>query len=384
MPFLANRTVNLLNLHYGIHALALSSGAAFFAAFLVRSGVPPAAVFGALALIFMARASLRPLVLELAKRWGLKPLVIAGTIVTGLQYPVLAEVHALGPMLLVLCAFAAAGDVLYWTAYHAYFAALGDPEHRGHQIGAREAAAAVVGVIGPLLTGWALVAFGPRIAFAATAAVMCAGAIPLLFAPNVAVARQAEKVGSWARTSIFVFASDGWGWGLNMIVWQVALFLSLGQNFAAFGGALAVAAFVGAVSGLLLGRWIDMGNGARAVWVHAAVAGTTILLRAATYADPFWAPIVNAATAISTAFSVPTIMTAIYNQSRRSPCPLRFSIATEGGFDAGAASGCLVAAGLTLAGAPFWLLLLLALGGAATTFAILRGHYQGEAARAVA
>ena len=34
----------------------------------------------------------------------------------------------------------------------------------------------------------------------------------------------------------------------------------------AYGGALAVAALVGAVGGLLLGRLIDSGRGTRAVW----------------------------------------------------------------------------------------------------------------------
>nr|QQZ50399.1 hypothetical protein JKL49_01540 [Phenylobacterium glaciei] len=75
--------------------------------------------------------------------------MIGGTLATALQYPILAQVHGLGPMLLVLCLVSAIGDTLYWTSYHAYFAALGDAEHRGHQIGAREALASVVGIIAP-------------------------------------------------------------------------------------------------------------------------------------------------------------------------------------------------------------------------------------------
>ena len=43
MAFFRNSTVNLLNLHYGVHALALSGGGAFFAVFLLRAGVPPMA-----------------------------------------------------------------------------------------------------------------------------------------------------------------------------------------------------------------------------------------------------------------------------------------------------------------------------------------------------
>ena len=42
MAFFRNDTVNLLNLHYGIHALAMTGGGAFFAAYLLRAGVPNA------------------------------------------------------------------------------------------------------------------------------------------------------------------------------------------------------------------------------------------------------------------------------------------------------------------------------------------------------
>src|ERR1700722_7556263 len=96
MAFFRNDTVNLLNLHYGIHALAVSGGGAFFVAFLLRAGVSASAVLAALALIIAGRFVMRPLMLARARRWGLRPLVIAGTVLTGLQYPLLAEVHGVG------------------------------------------------------------------------------------------------------------------------------------------------------------------------------------------------------------------------------------------------------------------------------------------------
>ena len=39
MAFFCDRTVNLLNLHYGIHAIALSGGGAFFAVYLLKLGL---------------------------------------------------------------------------------------------------------------------------------------------------------------------------------------------------------------------------------------------------------------------------------------------------------------------------------------------------------
>src|SRR6186997_523387 len=187
MSFLRNRAVNLLNLHYGISAFAMNGGGVFIAVFLLRAGVAIPTILGAQALIVAMRFVIRPTVPALAKRFGLKPLTIAGTLISALQYPVLAEVSGVGPALLMFCIVGGIGDTLYWTCYHAYFASLGDLHHRGHQIGAREALASIAGITGPLVTGWALVSFGPRAAFGITACVQILSALPLFGTSNVHV-----------------------------------------------------------------------------------------------------------------------------------------------------------------------------------------------------
>ncbi len=55
MAFFRNSAVNLLNLHYGIHAVALSGGEAFFLIYLLRAGVPATAVLLSLAVILLGR-----------------------------------------------------------------------------------------------------------------------------------------------------------------------------------------------------------------------------------------------------------------------------------------------------------------------------------------
>lgn len=382
MAFFRNTTVNLLNLHYGMHALALSGGGAFFAVYLLRAGVPSYGVLASLAAILIGRFFIRPAVLPLGRRFGLKPLVIAGTILTAGQYLLLAEVDGVGWPLVILCVVSSIGDTFYWTTYHAYFAALGDPEHRGHQIGAREAIAALVGIIAPLLTGWALVTVGPHVAFGATAAVLVVSALPLFKTPAVPIAREAPGAFSAARPGIALFVADGWMAAGYVFVWQIALFISLGENFAAFGGAMAVAAVAGAISGLLLGRFIDAGHGRRAVILAASAAAAIIAVRAISYGHPGLAVAANAAGALVTALYTPTMMTAVYNLAQSSPCPLRFHIATEGGWDAGGASGALTAAALLWAGAPFWAAILLGLVGTSAAFVLLRRYYGAHGAAA--
>src|SRR5262245_41350996 len=300
---------------------------------------------------------------------------------TGLRYPLLAEVRGVGWELLALCAITSTGDTVYWTCYHAYFASLGDADHRGHQLGAREAIAAIVGIIGPLATGWTLTTLGPKVAFDATAVVLLLGALPILGTRNVPVADTAPGAFRAAALGLLLFMADGWIATGFFFVWQMALFLALGESFSAYGGAMALAALAGAVSGLVLGRYIDAGHGGRAVWLATGSLGLVIALRAVSSTDPILAVVANAAGALVPALYVPTMMTAVYNQSKGSPCALRFHIAAEGGWDAGAASGCIIVAALLWAGAPIWLGIALSLPGAAAAFALLRRYYGGKQLR---
>jgi DHA1 family inner membrane transport protein len=341
----------------------------------LKSGLTVPAVLASLALILAGRFIIRPVVVPLAAKFGLRALVIAGTCLTALQYPLLAEVHGLGPALLTLCLVASLGDTLYWSSYHAYYAALGNHEHRGSELGAREALAALVGIVSPFLTGWALVTFGPHMAFGVTGVVLLLAALPLLLTPDIRVARHAPGAFRAAIPGMKLFLADGWIAAGYFFVWQIALFLSLGQSYVAFGGALALAALVGAVSGLLLGRLIDAGGGQQAVFYAVGVLVFTTVLRAAAPGHALLAVIANAMGALVVCLHIPTIMTAVYNQAKRSLCTLRFHVAAEGSWDVGAGTGCLLAALLVAFGVPISIALLLPLPGAAALFVLLRAYY---------
>ncbi len=379
MAFFRNDQVNWLNLHYGIHALAISGGSVFFGAFLLHAGVPAPAVLLAIAAILAGRFVLRPWILPLARRLGLRTLVIAGAVLAAGEYPLLARVDGVGPGLYALVALSSLADTIYWTCYHAYFAALGDAEHRGHQIGAREAIAAIVGIISPLAMGWGLNALGPGITFWITGLVMAVSALPLLATPEVVVLAEAPGAMAAGWAGVRFFAADGWiGSGVNF-VWPIALFVTLGKSFTVFGVAMALAAVAGAVSGLFLGRWIDRGHGAKAVWGVTASVALAFVFRSLSMGNPVAATLANAVGMVVTAVYVPTLMTAVYNLAQRSPCPVRFHIATEGGYDAGCSAALLCAAGLLWLGVPFAVVLLLPIAGAAAQALLLSRYYGAEA-----
>jgi MFS transporter, DHA1 family, inner membrane transport protein len=382
MAFFRNRTVNLLNLHSGIHAIALSGGTAFFAIYLLKCNISVPGVCLVLALILLGRFIVRPFVIRVAVQSGLKPLIVAGTLLSALQYPLLAEVHGAGAALAALIAVSAVGEMIYWTTYHAYFAALGDNEFRGQQIGVREAIVAVVGIASPLATGWMLVVFGPRVAFGTTSLITALSAVPFLWVPDVEVARHPPRALRAALPGMLLFVADGWIAAGYWLVWQIALFISLGESFLAYGGALAFAALVGAVGGMTLGRHIDAGHGKRAVWYALGTLALIVLLRAVATGNATVAILANALGALEAGLYTPTLMTAVYTLAKRSPCTLRFHVATEGGWDVGGAGGLLAAALAIRCGLPLSVSILFSLIGVAAIALMLRRYYAGRLAMA--
>ena len=383
MAFLSNDAVNRVNLHSGIQALAQSGGGVFFVVFLLRVGLSVPAALSALAAIMAVRFMLRPAILPLARRCGLKPLLILGTIGLAFQYPLLAEVEGVGGVLAVLCLISAFGEIFYWPTYNAYFAAIGDEEHRGQQVGVREALSSVAGVLAPLLGAWALVTFGPRPMFAAVGLVQALAAVPLIGLPNVAVKNAAPGGFRAARLGAMLYATDGWFDACFFFVWQIALFVSLGESLAAYGGAMALAGLVGTVCGLLLGRHIDAGHGRRAVALAYGVATVVVALRAASFGSPWLAVSANALGPLVMSLMLPTLGAATYNLAKASPCPLRFHIAAEGGWDVGCIGACLAAAALAATGVSLAMAMLLALPALAVAAWLLRRYYASGASERI-
>lgn len=375
MSFLGNTAVNRANIHSSVQILAMGIGGVFYFVFLLRAGVPLPMVMVAFAAISVVRFVLRPLVIPLAKRIGVHGVLIAGTVLESAAFLVLPFVTGANATLILLILVTAPGSVLYWTSYHAYFATIGDAQHRGGQIGVREALTAAINIIAPLVGGWMLVTFGAIPAFFAAAAIQVCAVLPLLGGPKVWVAPEAPGATRAARHAAAMTAADGWFGAGYYYIWQLALFVSLGENFQLYGGAMALAGVAGAAAGLLTGRLIDLGHGRRSTLVVYGIGAALIVLRAASLDTPWLAVLANAAGALFAALVATVMMTPIYNMSQRSPCPLRFSVATEGGWDLGAAGAGLLAAALTAAGLPLSASILLALLGGAAAAALLWRAY---------
>jgi MFS family permease len=278
--------------------------------------------------------------------------------------------------LVARCLASGIGEAFYWTSFHAYFASVGDSEHRGRQIGAREALAAGIGVVAPLFGAWALMNLGAGAAFAAIGGIQALGVVPLLWAPSVAVVRDAPGMREAARLGSLVYLANGWFAATFVLVWQVALFLSLSESLSAYGGTMAIAAVAGGIGGLLLGRILDGGHGATATRIIFAGIAAMAVLRASSLGFPGLAIAANAAGAFAICFYVPAINTPVYNLAKASPCSLRFHVATEDSWDKGALAACAATIILLWAGAGLSSAILLALVSCLAHAILLQRYYR--------
>jgi len=375
MKLFANRAVARAILHTMIQTLAQQSGGVFVFVYLLKVGVSAPLVLCVVAGMVASRFAIRPAVLPLARRIGLRASLIVGTVLEAAIFPLLPFVHGPGPMLLAVIEVGAAGSVVYWTCYHAYFASVGDADHRGGQVGVREALSALIGIAAPAAGGWATVTAGPNFAFDAAAIIQLAAIAPLIGAPNVSVAHEAPGGFRAALMGGALMATDGWFASAFYYLWQIALFISLGEGFAGYGGAMALAGLAGAAGGLIAGRLVDRGHARRSVLLAYAWCAVVVIFRAASFGNPALAVATNALGATAGPVLIPVLMTRVYNLAQASPCPLRFHIATEGGWDIGCGAGCLTAAGLLALGVTPGPAMLIALAGAAAACTLLLRSY---------
>jgi hypothetical protein len=217
-------------------------------------------------------------------------------------------------------------------------------------------------VIGPVLGGLMLTAFGPWIAFGTAAAIEVAAILPLLGVNAPPVPRLSPR-GAYAaaRTGVLLFATDGWIICCVAIAWDLIVFRALQSRYDAFGGTVALAALAGALGGVLLGRFIDLGHVRRAIWLNALVLTLAFLIRALCSTSPAVIVGVAVLTTMLGGIYAPTLMTAFYNAAKSSPCPFRFQFAAEGGWDLGGVAASLVAAAMCAAGSPLQTVIFLAL-----------------------
>jgi MFS transporter, DHA1 family, inner membrane transport protein len=382
MGIFVNRRFNLIYVHAALQAFTSYGGEAFAFVYLLKAGIPVPVVLLSIGGLFGSRLLFRMLVLPLAKRMGLRNALILGILLEGSAYPLLSQVTHADAVLIAYLGVWAVSSSIYWTTYHAYVVLIGDGEHRGAQVSAMEFVGTFMGIIAPVTTGLLLTWFAPIVAFSVVGLAMASSAIPLLFLPNLKIAPDAVMPRETRRVARLVMFTDGLRAGAFYFTWLIALFITLGSSFAAYGGALSLAGIAGAAAGLFVGRSIDLGKGRRAAQIGFVLVAAAILARAFGYPYPWSAVLANAMAAVAMPVYGTAFGARVYALAQHSPCPLRFHIIAEGGWDLGTAMACFTSAGLIYLGFSFFWPLMLALGACALGYWVVTGTFEREAGAA--
>ncbi len=364
-----------VTVHSGLQSLAENTGGLFMTAFLVKQGVSQPLALAAFAALVMTRFAMRPVVLPLAVGRGLRAVVLMGIVVRALGYVLLGFVTRADGWMVAYVLAMGLGSVLYWTAWHAYNAAIADHATRGQQVSLQQAASAGVAIVAPVLGGLIHDSMGPVAGFALIAAIQLAAAWPLWSAPDARVAAQVTLDRAVIRFAQPLYCAEGLHSGAVNVVWNLALFVSLGERFGAFGGTMALSGACAAVASLLIGRRIDAGQGRAMVPLAYGCAGLAVLIKAVAWRYPVAAIAATALGALVTPITQVALLAPLYVMAHRSACPLRFAMATEAGWDFGCAVACLLAAGALALGASYTVPILAGLIGVATVTLMLARWY---------
>ncbi len=379
MMFFANRDINRLAVHAALVSLAWSLAGIFLTVYLLRAGLPLAQIFLAAAAILSLRFVLRPLVVVVALKIGMRGAFILGTFLSAFQFPAIAPVDGVGAALVLFVVVSSLAQVFYWTCFHAYFSALGDIDDRGKQIGARQALGAIAGVLGPAAGGILLTTAGPWFAFGVAFAIQIAAILPLRHVEEPKIAQPSPR-GALAASSLGIrlFFIDGWINSGSATAWSIVMFQALDARYDNFGGVLALAAVAGALGGMVLGRFMDMGHARRSVWLNAIILAVSLILKSVCGDYAVAVVAVAVGTTLFSGLYMPYWMTAVYNTGKRAPCTFRFYFASEGGWDAGGVFASLVAAAICAVALPLEAVILLALPAVAVQAWLLDASYAGH------
>lgn len=377
MAYFANSAINRLYAHSGLQSFAENAGNAFAFVYFIHAGFSVPQVLMALAGLLLVRLCFRQLVIPFTTAYGIRAGLVLGTLVVALAYLPLARVETADRWLALYLMLAAFGEAFYWTCFHAAVASLGDSQARGAQTSTIQTLYALTNVVAPLAGGFSLAWLGPKAAFLLAALIQLLAVWPVLLLP--AMPRSQRRITrDDARIAALSYFGDGVMAGGQAFAWALALFITLGEKFQAYGLAQAGAAICGAVMALLLGRLIDAGHPKRSAAIAVAVMALTVLLKASAFGTPWAALIALAAGAIALPIYNSAYNARLYTVAKASGDALGFHVAGEGGWDIGTAISSLAGAALIHFGFSFFWAILLGLPGLAIVGFMLAHSYQKD------
>ena len=246
----------------GILDFATSAGMLFEPIYLYTHGYSLAIIMVFYCLVYVAYFLLLPWGGHLAKRFGLKHCMMAGSVAMVVYYALLlGSAMSFGYLLLAVVAYAIQ-KILFWPAYHADFAHFGLSGERAREYSSLASVDILVYIVGPLLGGAIVSTFGFTAMFTIASFLILLSNIPLLASTDK---YKHELVGykeCWRELTkpsnrIYVWSYLGYAEELvALTVWPIFIFITVGSALG-LGALVAFSLLVTAIVLLYVGRAAD-------------------------------------------------------------------------------------------------------------------------------
>ncbi len=371
-----NKSINLLNLHSAIQRFSSNIFDTFGAIYLLSLGIS----FPIVALIWTSICILgiilRPLSLMLSEKIGLKRSLILGVFISSGLFLVLSKVNGVNSWLYFYILYLTLCDIAYWLPYNSFYAVAGDINSRGKQIGTKLGFVTLLRMVAPLSGGIIITHFGFFYLYVIAMVVMLLSVIPLFFVQDVSPGKLIsfkEAIRSIDSRGMILQIGDGI-FNIHSFVWTIVLF-SLAGNYVTFGGLIAFEIFCTTVLFILLGYFIDKGNGKMITNIGLLILGLAILFRVFfvnTIPEVIFSDILIA---IGMTFYLSSFEVGFYNIAKKTPNTLWFMFFGDLGWDLGAIISLALSAYLFVLGVPLRFIIGLSLFGLFIIYYILKNFY---------
>ncbi|MFA4942997.1 MAG: hypothetical protein WC564_05170 [Patescibacteria group bacterium] len=379
--FFKNKTINLLNLHAGLHRFSNNIFDTFGAIYLIRLGLSFPVVALAWAGSCTIRFFLRPLSVMFSKKIGLRKALVFGVVVNSGIFFVLSQINGLNFWLYFYMLYLALSDITYWLPYHSYYAAAGDTNLRGKQVGMQLGFTSVMRMIAPLVGGILIATTSFSSLYIVATIVMLTSAFPLFFTKNISPGKDInwrEALRSIDKRGLVMQAGDGILY-MHGFIWTIVLFY-LVENYVTFGGLVAFEIFITTILFLFLGYYIDKnnGNGRNFSKIGLGLIGIVIIVRAFlvyTVPEIIFSDIIIA---LAMTLYFLSFEVGFYNLAKKSTNTLWFHFFGECGWDIGAAIALSASAGLYTLGVSLRYIILFSIFGLLIIYKVLMKFYPSK------
>jgi MFS family permease len=370
----SNKSVNALNVHYGLQTFANNTVNIFIGIYLYKLGIPLWVICLTWGSIYILRLFLRPFGFFLCHKFGLRKTLIAGTLSYSFLYLIIGQIKGVDMWLFLYVFSGALSEGVYWLAYHTYFAVLGDNKIRGKQIGVREAVRNLALFLAPMVGALLISGYNFWLMFTVAMICMILASIPLFSAPEVYLPEYMpfrETLKQIPKKGFYLYCSDSFYYQSTNFVWKLVLFIFL-SNYITFGGLLSLAVIFQIAGYFLVGHLFDNGR-TKNIFIlgllltAVAVIGRTFFM--------FSIPIIIILDVIFMAgycLYEPVMNSLFYNYSKKSPHPLWFQAYADTGWDIGSGLAMVFAAIWLYFGMDIQLIMLQGLLGLFGIFVVLR------------